>query len=104
MRIPCGTLLAVAAALTLEISAWAEISGDGRLPTSVSNSYWCTWAYVNPVPNVASSQSVDVMLKGCTTSSADLYDAVVRGSTWSWSSVLHRFSSFPASWMILYLR
>lgn len=104
MRIVSSAMLAGVAALSLVLSARAEISGDGHLSTSISNSYWCTWAYVNPVPNAAPSQSVDVMLSGCTTSSADLDDAVLRGSTWSWSSVLHRFSSLPASWMILYLR
>ena len=87
------------------VSAVTVLTACAMLPVSVSNEFWCTWAYVNPTPDEGAAViGAEVAVRGYSACAAGLDDAVVRGATWNFSQELMRFNSRPLKGLMLIVR
>lgn len=66
------------------------------LPTSISNDFWCTWAYVNPNPKEGVSQIIhSANVRGYSVAGKVLENATLCSSTWNFSRAMQYFTSWP---------
>lgn len=87
------------------VIAASVLTAHAMLPVNVSNEFWCTWSYVNPVPSEGVAEiEGDAVLRGSSVASSDLDEITVRGTTWNFSQELLRFNSRPPAGLLLIIR
>lgn len=92
-------------AAVLCVSAASVFTVRAMLPASVSNEFWCTWGYVNPMPYEGAAEiGSEAVVRGYSVCAAGLAEAVVRGATWNFSQELMRFNSRPLRGLMLIVR